>query len=464
MELQFDHGTILAKIKSENRNNVRLQSVFREMPWWRWDPRVNTYRAPAHRFYELLKVIKSFNLSISEAITVKHTPTSYITDLPQLRPYQIEAFSSWFEKGKRGIVVLPTGAGKTRLAIYALQALRAKTLVLVPTRVLLHQWHEIISQSLKAKIGRFGDGHKQLEDVTVATYESAIRAIPNIGDHFEMVVVDEVHHFLNGERIEIVEMLCAPICLGLSATFSYDPARHARIKAVLGPIAFQLSLEDLKGIALAPFQKFLLPVQLSTSERALYENLIQKFHERLAIIKLQSPDLNSTEVFQVLGRSSQGKRALAALRAARQVLASCENKLRSLSELLLRFAHRKILIFTADSNTTIKISSELLIFPILAETSKTERKVGINYFLEGRIGALVTCRVLNEGFDVPSADLAIIVGGSHGEREHIQRIGRVLRAAPGKTALIYELVCRDTIEMRQWRKRNNSQQSSQFQE
>ena len=78
----------------------------------------------------------------------------------------------------------------------------------------------------------------------------------------------------------------------------------------------------------------------------------------------------------------------------------------------------------------------------------------LDAFRQGHLQALVSSRVLNEGLDVPDADVAMIVGGALGEREHVQRIGRLLRPGPGKRALVYELVTRQTLEVSQaWRRR-----------
>lgn len=456
MEIQFDQGTIIAKPESGGRFDLNLKKFFAESFYWKWDPRICAYRAPAFKLYSFLAEIKSLDFQCKQNISSKHSHLIEINVPPlELRHYQQEALNHWDLQGRRGVVVLPTGAGKTRLALHCIWSTKAKTLVLVPTRVLLHQWREEISTRFKMSVGILGDGQHQIADITIATFESAIRSAGTIGDKFKFLIIDEAHHFLGGERIEIVEMFCAPYCLSLSATFSYSPEQHGRVISLLGPIVFQLSVEDLKGSVLAPFQKFLILVNLGSVERKIYDNLMTLFHETLGAVKSENIGLHSSELFILLGRSTKGKRALSSLREARRIISICDEKIKRISELLIRFRDRKILIFTPDTLTTIKISSELLVFPILAETSKAERAIGLELFIEGKIGALVTCRVLNEGFDVPSADMAIVVGGSHGEREHIQRIGRVLRSAPGKSALIYELVCRDTIEVKQWRKRNS---------
>jgi superfamily II DNA or RNA helicase len=77
-----------------------------------------------------------------------------------------------------------------------------------------------------------------------------------------------------------------------------------------------------------------------------------------------------------------------------------------------------------------------------------ERNEILADFRDGRLRAMASARVLNEGIDVPDARVAIIVAGILGVREHVQRIGRVLRPAPGKRALVYELITIDTTDAR----------------
>jgi superfamily II DNA or RNA helicase len=124
-----------------------------------------------------------------------------------------------------------------------------------------------------------------------------------------------------------------------------------------------------------------------------------------------------------------------------------------LRSLLERHRAARTLVFTADNDTAYQIARAHLVMPLTCDIGRRERDQALDAFRRGSIRALVSARVLNEGVDVPDADVAIVVGGALGEREHVQRVGRLLRPAEGKRALVYELVTRDTIEVSQARRR-----------
>jgi|SRR5882672_2108796 len=102
-----------------------------------------------------------------------------------LRPYQEAALCAWELSGRRGLVVLPTGSGKTRVALAAMARTGLSALCLVPTRVLLEQWLREIRAVYADKVGCFGDGHRDLSPVTVATFESAYRHMDRLGNRFD---------------------------------------------------------------------------------------------------------------------------------------------------------------------------------------------------------------------------------------------------------------------------------------
>jgi superfamily II DNA or RNA helicase len=66
----------------------------------------------------------------------------------------------------------------------------------------------------------------------------------------------------------------------------------------------------------------------------------------------------------------------------------------------------------------------------------------------------VSTRALNEGLDVADAEVAVLTGGGGG-RDYLQRLGRILRPADGKRAVVYEVVARGTHETGQARLRRD---------
>ena len=114
--------------------------------------------------------------------------------------------AAWELGHRRGVVALPTGSGKTRLALAAMQRTRLSAICLVPTRVLLDQWLREIEALYRGPVGCYGDGVRRWAPLTVATYESAYRHMDRLGDRFDLVIVDEVHHFGCGLRDETLEI------------------------------------------------------------------------------------------------------------------------------------------------------------------------------------------------------------------------------------------------------------------
>ncbi|MEO8551891.1 MAG: helicase-related protein [Kofleriaceae bacterium] len=129
------------------------------------------------------------------------------------------------------------------------------------------------------------------------------------------------------------------------------------------------------------------------------------------------------------------------------VLAFPQAKRVMVRELLARHAGERVLIFTADNATAYAIARELLVNPVTCDIGRTERAEMLRRFREGEAPVLVSSQVLDEGLDVPEADIAIIVGGTASARRHVQRIGRVLRPRPGKRATVYELATEATTEL-----------------
>jgi superfamily II DNA or RNA helicase len=131
---------------------------------------------------------------------------------------------------------------------------------------------------------------------------------------------------------------------------------------------------------------------------------------------------------------------------------NAEAKIAQIALLLVRHRRDRVLIFAEYTALVDAVSRCLLIPAVTYRTAPQERRLVLEGFRTGRYSKLVTGRVLNEGVDLPDANVAIVASGSAATREYIQRLGRVLRPKP-QTAVLYELITRKTTEARTARRR-----------
>ncbi|HSN24651.1 MAG TPA: DEAD/DEAH box helicase family protein [Kofleriaceae bacterium] len=442
MRIRFDRGTLVLDRVEPGLAPGILDGAS-------WDSELCAWRMPASSLSELRVRLADNHVRATD--TIAPAPLAAPLAHPPLRWYQQAAVDAWRAAHHRGVIALPTGAGKTLAALAAISALRTSTLVLVPTRILLDQWARTLEAYAPTAIGRLGDNTHRVEPLTVATYASAITWAPRVGDRFGLVVVDEAHHVGAWCPHEILEMLVAPARLGLTAT---PPAAATALTTHVGPTVYSISIPELAGDALAPFDAITIPLALAPDERAAYRTHRAIFAAAYGEHQRRHPDATWRDFTSTAYRTARGRAALAAWRASRAVLAYPAAKRAALRDLLAQHAADRILIFTADNATAYAIARELLVVPITGDIKRAERDRMLARFRSGAAPVLVSSQVLDEGLDVPEADIAIIVGGSGSERRHVQRIGRVLRPRPNKRAVIYELAITSSSELDQLARRN----------
>lgn len=441
--LTFDRGTLVLRGWAPDEVVLGLGFL--------WDDRVGALRAPGCRLGAVQEWIAATGAEVVDAAAPEARAPTGPWRAPELRPYQEAALQTWTSTGRRGMVVLPTGAGKTRVALAALATTRAHALCVVPTRVLLQQWRDELRRFLGAPVGCLGDGVREVAPVTVATFESAIRTLPVLGASFELLVVDEVHHFGVGMRDDLLEMATAPLRLGLTATPPSESAL-ARLAELLGPVVFERTLGDLAGRWLAPFDVIPVHLPLEPDERRAYDLDMGRYRD----MRQRIPVDRWADFVRSASQTEDGRAALAGYRRAARLVALTRAKRRIVGRILARHRAARVLVFTADNAAAYEISREHLIMPMTCDIGRAEREEVLMRFRTGDLRALVSSRVLNEGLDVPDADVAIVVGGAFGEREHVQRVGRLLRPAPGKRAIVYELVAAGTSETARARARREA--------
>jgi superfamily II DNA or RNA helicase len=436
MRLIFDRGTLV--LYGDPPDSGTLPGVL-------WDPRIRAWRAPACYYPMLSRELSTRypGFHNDACPQLEHPPS---IACPELRPYQAAAIASWEFAGKRGILALPTGSGKTRIAMAIIALTHLRTLCLVPTRALMAQWVKTLSDASLGPIGEYGDGRRIEHPITVATFASALRNGETIGNRFDLLVIDEAHHFGGSAGDEVLEMYTASARLGLSATPPEDQTRRSRLDELIGSEVYRASIEELAGRYLASFELITISVRLAPSERQAYDAEMSIFRPVCRAFFKAAFNASWADFMASASKSDSGRRALAAWRHSRILVRYTTEKRRIVNDLLVRHQDSRILLFSADNDTAYSASLEHLIQPITCDIGKKERAQALERFSAGELRILVSARVLNEGIDVPAADVAIIVGGSQGSREYVQRIGRVLRPSEGKKAIVYDLVTQDTFE------------------
>ncbi len=445
MHLRFDRGTLVLR---ELPNTLDAA----ELPGLTWDSRVDALRAPAHRYHEIAEELTRRGVPFQDNVR-ESDETLPAFKAVSLREYQARAIAAWESAGRRGTIVLPTGSGKTRVALAAIARTRLSTLCIVPTRALLEQWLQVMHAVVEGPVARLGDGRHEVGPITVATFESAYRWMPRIGNRFELIVVDEAHHFGSGLRDEALEMCTASARLGLTATPPEAPEARARLESLVGRVVFENGIADLAGTYLADFDIVTCRLGLDGCERDDYARAMSDFQRVNEEFRRTNPFGTWPELVAAAMRTEAGRKGLAGFHSAKRLLAYTAAKKETLRSLLVRHDRSRTLVFTADNASAYQVSREELITPITCDIARRERAEVLSRFRAGELRVLVSARVLNEGVDVPDAEVAVIVGGALGSREYVQRVGRLLRPLPGKRAIVYELVTNGTLEVAQARKR-----------
>ncbi|MCU4924582.1 DEAD/DEAH box helicase family protein [Halobacteria archaeon AArc-dxtr1] len=436
-----------------------------------YDPRTDTHRVPAFRYAEVRAALQRAGAGVDDrTLDLESLPT--LESAYELRDYQQTAIDAWLETDRwvpfadspspvpaapAGVLELPTGSGKTVIALKAIERLSVPTLVVVPTIDLLEQWQRELEREFDVPIGRFGGGEQRFEPITVSTYDSAYLKADAVGDRFGLVVFDEAHHVGGEGYREIARLLAAPARLGLTATFERPDGAHETITKLVGPLVHRVDADELAGEHLAPYDVKRLEVSLTPDEREVYDRNQEVFADYLATsnISMRSGS-DYQELVKRSGSDPRAREALLARQRARSIVHGSEAKVDALGEILADHPDDRTIVFTAHNDLAYDVSERFLIPTITHQTGAAERREILQRFREGTYSRVATSNVLDEGVDVPDASIAVVLSGSGSEREFTQRLGRILRPkADGGRALLYEVVSRETSEERTADRRRN---------
>ncbi|MBL7073993.1 DEAD/DEAH box helicase family protein [candidate division KSB1 bacterium] len=415
-------------------------------PFFRWDERQRKWRAWALAYSRILAALKHSGIVFKDKV-------SKIEDLNlglQLEfdpySYQKEALGAWDRAAGLRSVVLPTGAGKSFVALKAMELTRKSTLIVTPTLDLMNQWYGLIRDAFGIEVGILGGGYHEVKTLTVSTYDSAYLYMDRYGDRFGLLIFDEVHHLPSPKNSHIPQMAIAPYRLGLTATYQRLDNRQKILSYLIGGVVYRKTIKELKGEHLSEYEIHRIGVELTPEEREEYEVQQVVYQRYVKEKKVRFFGGGWGKFIRESAYEADARRALLARVESRRIMLGAEKKLAILDTLLKQHHGDRVIVFTENNDLVYKISREFLIPAITHHTRTVERKQILDNFRQGVYRLVVTSKVLNEGVDVPEANVAIILSGSASPREHLQRLGRILRKRSGKKALLYEVVSKGTVE------------------
>ena len=449
-QLTFDDGTLCWK-------NTPADSLpFSTQRFWKWDNRGGYWRCDALHYREILSTAERMELRFEDNVPAWQSihwtakPT-----LAPLRPYQKEAISAWNET-HRGLIILPTGSGKTEVALTLLHQLACSTLVVSPVRALMYQWHQRIQTALNYDAGVIGDNLFDVRPISVTTYDSAFAHMPKLGNLFQLIIFDECHHLPGPLRSDAARMSAAPFRLGLTATPERFDGKEKFFPQLIGPICYERTLVDSRGEELADYAIVKLSVKLTEEEEKRHRELGRIIQEYVVEQLENDPSFKWVEHHVEEGSSPRARKVHRALRERQSIEETAENKLEALEDIFRLHPEWTIIVF-AGSNVMARLVSARFLIPCLLEhCGKKERADILQKMRDGHYRALVANQVLDEGVDLPIAKIAVVIGGKSSTRQAKQRLGRILRKVGKAKAILYEVVCKTSGDEKKSRLRRKT--------
>ena len=484
------------------RHGLVILRQVREAPSWMiFDPRADAHVAPGYRYPELRSWARERGImEEGEGVeagdgTFPGSPSSgaepTFFDPRRPRAYQEEALERWQAAGGRGSVVLPTGSGKSFVAVLAMarlmdgapgpdyEAFSARgACVVAPTRALLGQWFAQLADAFGAqRVGAFYGDEKDPREITVTTYHSAFSLLERWGRQFPLLVLDEVHHLADTAAGEprgwhdALRIAPSPFRLGLTAT--YPDGKDQELQELVGPPVYRRRIGEMVDAELADFAVERRFVALTPSEEERYRKANDTFEAYMEDaggrggdrgrleegggvreggpgVRTRNPDPEILwKRFMADTRTSpRARRAFRAYRERERIVALSRNKLLEAGRILRLFPAERCILFCGSTEAAEDLSRHFCLPLITAATPASERKRILDWVNDGTVRGVVSVRVLDEGWDVPAAKVGIVLGDTTrgGRRQHVQRLGRLLRRQGDQVASLFEIVAAGTHE------------------
>lgn len=426
-----------------------------------------------------------FDLSIMERFKKKENEKKGLS----LFPHQEAAVKKWFDNHRSLLMEMATGTGKTRTALGCAYEVLKKhekfiTIVATPQNTLSRQWQKDVS-SLKLpfdyELIADGTNTNWKHDLKMLFLKSYLYDNPIIytthdtasSDHFIDIITkyrgkakllficDEVHS-IGAAKQRAALLKCYDYRIGLTATPErlFDEEGTALIRSYFGNVSFEFSIADALHTINPMTQKpFLNPynyhpdfVYLTPEESEKCKKLNDRIRILNAIIKENKkkgkPYNNEKEQLEGLynKRAEIAKNAVEKIPALERLLDELDPS--AISDTIIFASDKQLPVFQSllakKKITHAKITEEISAKKTNKKTGLTEREQIISDFSNHKLSVILGIKCLDEGIDIKTARIAIIMASSSNPREYIQRVGRVIRPALGKkNSEIYDFIVLD---------------------
>jgi len=372
----------------------------------------------------------------------------------KLREWQAKAFPLWWSK-KRGIVKVVTGGGKTVFAIHCLTKYLEENkdhsiFIVVPSIALLDQWYEGLQKDFNEKEISLNGGGEHLEKlsrINISTIDSVKNIIQQFDASKTLLIVDECHKIGTEKRGEVLSNNWYAT-LGLSATpeRDYDDNFYIIIRKILGDIIFDYDYIDAReDEVIVNFKLLYAYAAMTPDEEEKYKKFTKSIQRRAATIG--GNDMNDYPLKMLI------------FNRARMVKNS-KNRIPFGIELLQKHKRDSWIVFTENKKQAKEFNKIINTKGYKSAIYNTdldnaEREENLNNFKNGNLNVLVSCTALDEGFDMPEADGAMILSASSSKRQRIQRMGRVLRITANKQNALIVTVYSSKTEFDKLREESN---------
>ena len=373
----------------------------------------------------------------------------------KLREWQEKAFPLWW-KNKRGIIKVVTGGGKTFFAIHCLrkyleQDHKKNILIVVPSIALLDQWYESLSQNFSDREISLNGGGEQTTSITkicISTIDSLKNIIKEVDASNSLLIVDECHKIGTEKRGEMLTNNWHAT-LGLSATpeRDYDDNFYIIIKKILGDIIFDYDYIDAReDEVIVNFKLLYGYAALLPEEENKYRKFTKSIQRRAATIGGQ--DMNDYPLKMLIFNRAR-------------LVKNSKNRIPYGIELIQKYERDSWIVFTENKKQAKEFNKKVNHIKGFesgiynTDLKDDERQENLENFKAGKLNVLVSCTALDEGFDMPEADGAMILSASSSKRQRIQRMGRVLRITANKENALIVTVYSSKTEYEKLREESN---------